>query len=76
MKARVVAKSLLWCKLVAMATVPCQGPFVRQRELSQHICFSAQLISSCLQQEADGSKNEKNKFFKKQMFVLSTKSAF
>lgn len=71
MKAGVVAKSLHWCKLVVMATIPCQGPFVRQRELSQHICFFAQLISSCLQQEADGSKNEKINFLKSKCLFYS-----
>lgn len=68
---------LHWYKLVVMATVPCHRPFARQREIyflepSQHICVSAQLISSCLQQLADGSKKGKKISEKKQMFILST----
>lgn len=45
-------------------------------ELSQHICFSAQLISSCLQQQADGGKKEKKNFFKEANVYFIHKSAF
>jgi hypothetical protein len=55
---------LHWCKLVVMATISCHPPLSgRERPIlgavTAHL-VSAQLISSCLQQRADGSKKEEN----------------